>query len=124
MATTVRELRERRATILDEARALVELAEGEDRDLSQEEQVSYDERLSEAGNLETRINRLEAMPEISEPPARRTAPVQIQNVGITRNRALAASAGGDRGAVRGMLATMKADMNPFGCTFQAVWKCA
>jgi HK97 family phage major capsid protein len=60
-----RELRDRRATVLDQARALVEAAEKENRDLSQEEQVSYDDLVNEAEGLETRAARLESLPEVN-----------------------------------------------------------
>lgn len=60
-----RELRDRRATVLDQARAMVEKAEAENRDLNQEEQVSYDDLVNEAGNLETRAVRIESLPEMS-----------------------------------------------------------
>lgn len=100
----VRELRDRRATLLDEARNLVEAAEAEDRDLKTEEQVQYDQKIVEAGNLETRIGRLEAMPEISEPPARRSAPSVIKNLGDNEVRAMAAYVrSGDSRAVSSML---------------------
>jgi HK97 family phage major capsid protein len=100
----VRELRSRRASLIDEAKAIVDKGESEDRDLSQDEQVSYSEKIAEAEKLETRINRLESMPEISEPVTRK-APATIQNRGDNEVRAMAAYVkSGDRGAVRGLLA--------------------
>jgi len=102
----VRELRDRRASLLDEARALVEKAEAEDRDLSQEEQTAYDGKLSEADQLEKRVARMEALPEVSNVPEKRTAPNVIQNRGDNEVRALAAFARtGDRGAVSGLMET-------------------
>jgi HK97 family phage major capsid protein len=103
---TVRELRDRRATVLDAARALVEAAEAEDRDLTQEEQGQYDQHINEAGQLETRINRLESMPELQPVPQNRRAPAVLRNGrGDSEIRALAAwTRTGDRGAVRDLLA--------------------
>jgi HK97 family phage major capsid protein len=103
---TVRELRDRRATVLDAARALVEAAEAEDRDLTQEEQGQYDQHINEAGQLETRINRLESMPELQPVPQNRRAPAVLRHGrGDSEVRALAAwTRTGDRGAVRDLLA--------------------
>lgn len=99
----VRELRSRRASLIDEAKAIVDKGESEDRDLSQDEQVSYSEKIAEAEKLETRINRLESMPEISEPVTRK-APVVIQNRGDNEVRAMASYIrNGDRGGVSAML---------------------
>jgi HK97 family phage major capsid protein len=101
----VRELRDRRATLLGDARAIVETAEKEDRDLSQEEQGKYDQFIADAGQLESRISRVESLPEVSEPPARRSAPGLIEHRGDSEIRAMAAYVKkGDRGAVRGLLA--------------------
>lgn len=71
---TARELRDRRAQILDQARALVDAAEAEDRDLTQEEQDQYDQHVASAEELETRINRLETLPTPGNGRARRGAP--------------------------------------------------
>lgn len=60
---TARELRDQRAARLNEARMIVESAETENRDLSQEEQVKYDGFIKEAETLEIRAARLEALPE-------------------------------------------------------------
>lgn len=70
----VRELRARRADELDEARALIEAAEAEDRDLTEEEQAEYDERVQEAEKLNRRIERLEKLPAVDPEPATRKAP--------------------------------------------------
>lgn len=95
----VRELRDRRATILGEARAVVETAEKEDRNLKQEEQDVYDSKMSDAKELETRIARLEAMPEMQ--PVSRKAPAVINHRGVDEVRAIAAFVKrGDMGAVR------------------------
>ena len=100
----VRELRDRRATLLGDARAIVETAEKEDRDLTQEEQVKYDGFIADAGQLESRISRKESMPEISEPPARRSAPAVIERRGDSEIRAMATYIRtGDMGAVSNLL---------------------
>ena len=53
-----RELLERRAGLVNQARALVDLAEGEDRGLSDEETVSYDALMSDALDLGERSDRI------------------------------------------------------------------
>ena len=55
-----RELRARRAELLDQARALNETAETEDRSFSEDETSQYDQLIADAAALEVRINRLEA----------------------------------------------------------------
>lgn len=57
-----RELRAKRAALLEKAQALVEAAEAENRDLTQEEQTQYDDLISEADSVERRYTRLEALP--------------------------------------------------------------
>lgn len=58
-----RELREKRTNVLASAQAMVEKAEGENRDFTDEEQKSYDDLLSEAETLEKRVSRLESIPQ-------------------------------------------------------------
>ena len=100
----VRELRDRRASLLDEARVIVEKGESEDRDLNQDEQDSYSQKITEAESLEVRINRLEALPEVSNTPARRTVPTVIKNRGDDEIRALASYIrDGNRNGVSAML---------------------
>ena len=78
-----RELRSKRAELLDEAKALVEAAEAEDRDLSEDENTEYDQKVVEAQGLETRIQRLEAMPGPSAPPPEnRMEMPNVSNIGI------------------------------------------
>ena len=55
----VDELRSDAATALEEARALVTAAEGEDRDLSEDEQKEYDDLRTKAQRLNARADRLE-----------------------------------------------------------------
>lgn len=93
----VRELRARKGDLLDQARALVEAAEGEDRDLGDEEKNSYQDYLDQAKELEERIKRLETMPE----PAVRQPPAVIEQRGDDETQALGRFIRrGDMGAVR------------------------
>ncbi|MCB0159767.1 MAG: phage major capsid protein [Caldilineaceae bacterium] len=55
------ELRRQRAALIAAARAIVEAAEAENRDLSAEEQVNYDQAFADAEELRGRIERLEAV---------------------------------------------------------------
>lgn len=64
-----RELRAKRAELLDEAKTLIEGSEGENRGLNEDETSQYDKLVVEAEELEVRINRLEAHPEPSDPPS-------------------------------------------------------
>lgn len=85
----VRELRARLGDVLDEARTLVETAEGEDRDLSEEEQTSYQDYLDQAETLRNRITRLEGVPEPEEQKRERRAPMQNKiALGDTEERAV------------------------------------
>jgi len=52
-----RELLERRAALIAEARALLEAAEGENRDLTAEDQVQWDRLMDEADELRVRVER-------------------------------------------------------------------
>lgn len=84
-----RELRARRADILDQAAALNQAAEGEDRDFTPDEQKQYDGHLAEAEQLQRRIDRLEQQP-IQEVIQNRQAPVVIARLGDNEQRALGA----------------------------------
>lgn len=96
---TARELRAQRATILNEAKAIVEKAEGEDRDLTTDEQTQYDGKLTQADDLEKRAKRLEAIPgDLPQAPAFNKLPR-----GDSEEHALAAYVKtGDMGAVRSL----------------------
>lgn len=59
------ELRGRRADMLEDARTIVEAAEVEDRNLTQDEQDRYDQIVAEASELQSRIERLESLPSFS-----------------------------------------------------------
>jgi HK97 family phage major capsid protein len=104
-----RELRDRRAQLLDEARAMVEAAESEDRNLSSDEETQYQDLIDQAGELETRINRLEAMPAVPENGDDGSQAIQAPNInrgglGDNEIRALGAYLKkGDSGGVRSMM---------------------
>ena len=102
-----RELRDKRSTVLESAKVLVELAENEDRDLTTDEQKSYDDALAEAKALEVRVNRLESIPQQTPAPqVRGQAPAfNRTKPGETEDRAIGHYLKtGDAGAVRSMLA--------------------
>lgn len=56
---TIAQLREKRASLIEEGRTLVERAEKEDRNLSADEKESYDRIFRDAAELKERIDRLE-----------------------------------------------------------------
>src|SRR3990170_806740 len=68
MKKNVRELRAELGNILDQAKALVEASETEGRDFKPEEQTQYDSLISQAKEIEKRIQRLEYMPELPPVP--------------------------------------------------------
>lgn len=95
-----RELRQKRATTLEEARALVELAEKEDRDFTADEKALYESKMAESDTLLTRAERLEKTSIIEA----RQAPVIIPKLGDSETRALSAFIKrGDIGGVKHML---------------------
>lgn len=59
----LRELLARRGEVIDTLRSLVEAAEGENRDLNQDEQQQYDDLKAELRSLNNRIERLQNLPE-------------------------------------------------------------
>lgn len=59
MAIDTKELRQRRAGLIVDARKMTELGETENRNLSGEEQENYDKLWAEVGNLEKRYLRIE-----------------------------------------------------------------
>lgn len=85
-----RELRARRAELLDQARAMVEAAETEDRNLTEDEATSYDDILEQAQAMEVRISRLEAMPEVPENAINVPNIVNPLNMGDNQIRAMGA----------------------------------
>ena len=56
-----RELKDQRATLISQARAMLDVAEGENRDLTAEEQTQYDAKMVEIEGLEVRIDRAERL---------------------------------------------------------------
>lgn len=61
MRTTIIELRQKRAKLIADARALLDRANGEKRDLVQEEQNNWDTMMNEADRLRTQIDREERL---------------------------------------------------------------
>jgi len=88
------ELRKQRAAILENAQRLVELAEKEDRDLTQEELETYDDFLAESESLETRAQRLESMAALTgglgeQIAARQAASINKSGLGENEGRMFA-----------------------------------
>lgn len=71
MTHRIRELRQKRAGLIQQARELVDTAEGEDRDFTQEEDAQYNKLMDDADKLRQRIEReerqLEAETELGQP---------------------------------------------------------
>jgi len=71
---TLRELLDKRATVVTEARAILEAAEKEKRELSAEDQQRWDKLMDEAANLGEQIQREERQTaieaEVNQPPVR------------------------------------------------------
>lgn len=64
MRTKIRELRQKRAKLIADARALLDAAEAEERDLTEEENNQYDQMLSDADELRERYERMERQLEL------------------------------------------------------------
>lgn len=64
MPSKITELREERAKLITDARSLIDKAESEGRDLTDEEQGRYDEMLSDARKLDVRAKRQEELQEL------------------------------------------------------------
>ncbi len=58
---TPRELRQQATAVLDEARELLDVAEGEDRDLTDEERDKYDDLVTQHKAKIVRAERIEGM---------------------------------------------------------------
>lgn len=108
-----RQLKDQRATLISQARALIELAETENRDLTAEEQAQYDAKVAEIDDLKVRIERADYIAklesEMSEREPRRTsaptAPNYNRHTGLGDNEIKATAAylkRGDRGALAGL----------------------
>lgn len=82
-----RELRQQRAATLESVKALVELAEKENRDFTADEKALYESKMAEAESLLTRAERIEKTSNIIEA---RQAPVVIPKLGDNEMRALGA----------------------------------
>lgn len=98
MSNQMIELRQRHAATLDEAEALVNLTETENRDFTEKEQVQYDGFLVEAEQLNGRIERLENLraqranvSQATIEPAKRAQAPSVLKIprGDTEKRALA-----------------------------------
>ena len=63
-----REIRARRAEIIEEAQAMIEAAEAEDRNFTEDEQEEYDGKLEKAEELEARAQRRESLPIVAPIP--------------------------------------------------------
>ena len=75
MPNKITELREDRAKLFTDARSLVDKAEGENRDLTEEESTNYDKMLVDAKKLEGRAKRQETL----DTEKRRQAEVDARN---------------------------------------------
>lgn len=95
----VRELRQRRAAAVDEAEALVLLAEKENRELNDAEQGQYDGFIKQVETYDERIARLDKLMEMRQ--AQKKAPPVIEKMGDNETNALGAFIKkGDMGGVR------------------------
>jgi HK97 family phage major capsid protein len=97
----VRELRAQRAKMLDQAKAMVMRAEGENRDLTEDEQGQYEDLIKQADGLEARAKRLETLPaDLPESVRSGGAPAYVRTPGDNETRAFAAYfRSGDTGGV-------------------------
>lgn len=78
MTINVRELRARRAELVDELDAIVNAAELADRDLTDEEREQFDQKREEARALEARAKRLEDLSGVKEMLAAKKAPAELR----------------------------------------------
>jgi HK97 family phage major capsid protein len=75
-----RKLLEERANLINQARSLLEKAEGEDRDLTQEEQNTWDTLMTKADELRQRVDRLERQMELDQDVTQRHGPMPLHTV--------------------------------------------
>lgn len=80
MKKTLKQLREERQVSLDEMTALINVAEAEDRNLTEEEQVSFDATEKNVNDLANRIERLERSLELAK---NNPVSFDVQNVNET-----------------------------------------
>mgnify|MGYP001415177761 CR=1 FL=1 len=79
----LKKLREKRAKLVADMRAIIETAESEDRDLTAEEQAAFDEAKAAKEDLDRRIERLESV-EASEGALGEVVPAASRRAGIQR----------------------------------------
>ncbi|MBB6011884.1 HK97 family phage major capsid protein [Aquamicrobium lusatiense] len=79
----LKQLREKRAKLVAEMRGIIETAEGEDRDLTAEEQETFDAAKASKDDLDKRIERLENV-EASEAALDAIVPAASRRAGIQR----------------------------------------
>ncbi len=116
-----RELKDQRATLISQARAMLDVAEGEDRDLTAEEQAQYDGKMAEISALQKRIERAEQLAsmesELSQVETRRnsalpTVPNFNRRTGLGDTELKATAhyiRTGDRAALRGIAEEQHSD---------------
>lgn len=89
MAATIDELLELRTKAHDELVGLAKTAESEERDLTDDEQTSFDEKLAEVKSLDTRMKRLKELEDLIPPAVRTTVPIPIAGSEDGDSRSLA-----------------------------------
>ncbi|MCA9903837.1 MAG: phage major capsid protein [Anaerolineae bacterium] len=102
MKTKIVELRQKRAKLIADARALIDAAEGERRDLTAEEQNSWDQMMADAESVRGQYDRLErqmaAEADLGEPTTRANRPEPGERAGGQpvefRSRGMQAAQGG------------------------------
>jgi HK97 family phage major capsid protein len=111
-----RELKNQRATLISQARALLEVAEKENRDLTAEEQTQYSEKMTAIDALKARIDRADQLAalesQMSEPEPRKNSalpgmPAFNRKTGLGDNETKATAfyiKHGDTGALKGLQA--------------------
>lgn len=109
------ELRRQRTQALNEAQALIDMCDEEQRELTDEERALYDEKVATADALQVDIDRREALQErvraAKDEQTRRTAPTVLKHKqGDNEQRAMAAFVRtGDVGAIPADMRTIDSD---------------
>lgn len=113
MSINVRELRARRAAVIEEAKELNKQAELEDRNLTEEEQAAFDGKMQQADEIRQRIERQEALEGIEAVIETREAPAYNKiRRGDTEERAWAHYIRtGDDGGIKELRASNDTTMN-------------
>lgn len=78
MLAQIREKRQARAKLINDARAILEVAEKEDRDLSQEEQNQWDQLMTDADKALENIERMERQAQADGTLERSNSPVHLE----------------------------------------------